>query len=173
MLKDEFDLLMPLETKRLIINKTNSKDVNLLLKMDHQKKTQEFLGGIKTKTKEERIVFINNKKNSLTIFLKDKTSIGFIDFNINEETNIAELSYIFDEDYCNHGYCSEAFKKIIEIAFKNLNLNMIYANTIDGNNSSKRVLEKLGFRYNSISQNNNSTFLEYYLLKKDYISMDI
>ena len=46
--------LLPIETERLIIDKTTMNDINLILKMDKQEITQKFLGGIKNKTKDER-----------------------------------------------------------------------------------------------------------------------
>ena len=153
MKNEKFIDLLPLETERLIIKPTSVEDIELMLKLDKQETTQKYLGGIKNKTREERIDFLEKKaskfKNgyagSLTIYLKDNVPIGFAGLKIDEINNNAEISYLFDYDYCNKGYCTEACKKLIEVGFKKLNLNKIYADTIEGNDSSKRVLEKLGF----------------------------
>ena len=51
------------ETERLYIRNTVLDDVDLLLKMDKQEKTQIYLGGIKHKSREERIIFLENKIN--------------------------------------------------------------------------------------------------------------
>ena len=102
-----------METDRLIINKTTIDDIDLILKLDKQEVTQSFLGGIKNKTREERIEFLK-KKDSLTVSLKDNTKIGFIGLDIKDD-NSGELSYIFDYDYSNKGYCTEACRRIIEI----------------------------------------------------------
>ena len=72
---------IPVKTERLVIRKTLLKDVDLLLKMDKQEVTQKYLGGIKNKTRKERLEFLRKDKNSsntlsLTIIL-DKP-IGFI-----------------------------------------------------------------------------------------------
>ena len=165
---------LPIETKRLIIRPTSINDVNLLLKMDKQELTQLFLGGIKNKTKKERIDFLNKKKNisnkdhlnSLTIFLKDNTPIGFIELKINEIKNVAELSYIFDYDYTKKGYCTEASKKIIDIGFNILKLQYIYSTTDIDNSSSKRVLEKKGFKYINSSTKKNKKYLKYIIYNK-------
>ena len=152
--------LLPLETKRLIINKTTLKDIDLLLKLDKQLITQKYLGGIKTKSKEERLAFFNKKKDrSLTIYLKDNTAIGFIELKI--DNNSAELEYIIDYDYTNKGYCTEACKLLIEIAFSKLNINRIYASINKNNINSKRVLEKIGFKLAKTAD-----FLEYELFKE-------
>lgn len=165
--------IITFNTERLIIRKTKLEDVDLLLKMDKQEITQLYLGGIKNKTREERIIFLEKKieksKNdilgALTVCLLNKTPIGFIEFNTKD--NYIEISYIFDYEYCNKGYCTEACQKLIDVSFNQLNIKKIYAKTIKDNNSSKKVLYKLGFK--PIKQNNikeeNNTFLEYELIK--------
>ena len=145
---------LPIETDRLIINKTTIEDIDLILKLDKQEVTQKFLGGIKNKTREERIEFLKKKDS-----LKDNTKIGFIGLDIKGD-NSGELSYIFDYDYSSMGYCTEACQKIIDIGIL-LGLDFISAETIKGNNSSKRVLEKLGFLYQNETIKDNVVFMHY------------
>ncbi len=142
-----------MQTERLIIKPTTINDVDLLLKMDKQEITQKYLGGVKDKTREERIEFLKKKTNSYTVYLKDNTPIGFIGINKNNE-----LGYIFDYDYCNKGYCTEACMELL----KSSNCKEVYANTKIDNDSSKRVLEKLGFE--RIKEDNK--FLYYEVVKK-------
>ena len=161
-----FISLLPFETERLIIRKTSIDDVDMILKMDKQEETQKYLGGLKNKTREERIAFIEKKltkfdnglAGQLTVCLKDNTPIGLIGLNINEEENIGDIGYIFDRDYCNKGYCTEACKKLVDVGFNEINLKAINADTVDGNNSSKRVLEKLGFVYKDSFEKDSITF---------------
>ena len=157
-----------LKTERLKIRNIKIEDVDLLLKMDKQEVTQLYLGGIKNKTKDERIIFLENKINKykneqlipLTICLLDGKAIGFIEFKISKIN--AEISYIFDVEYCNKGYCTEACKTLIHYIFNKLKIKRIFAKTIIDNNSSKRVLEKLGFK--QINNNiEDLKFIEYEL----------
>ena len=152
--------------------------------MEKQEITQRYLGGIKRKTKEERIRFLEKKTNkfnegiasSLTITLKNGTPIGFLGVKIDEANNKAELSYIFDYEYCKKGYCTETCEKLLDIGFNILNLNKIYADTIDGNDDSKRVLEKLDFKLEGVrrqavlidSTNEYKDFLDYGILRSEY-----
>lgn len=169
---------LPFKTKRLIIRKTAIEDVNLILKMDKQEETQKYLGGIKNKTREERIAFIEKKlkkydkglAGQLTVCLKDETPIGLIELNINEKNNTGEIGYIFDHDYCNKGYCTETCQKLLEIGFNKLNLKSISSNTVNENASSKRVLEKLGFVYQYSCIKDSTTFL-FYTIKKDEFNL--
>ena len=164
-----FISLLPIYTERLIIRPSTVLDVNLLLKMDKQEETQKYLGGIKNKTREERISFLQKKEDkfkcgmssSLTVYLKDETPIGFIGLKIDESSNSGEISYIFDYDYCKRGYCIEAVKEIIDVGFHKLELKMIIADTIDGNIGSKRVLEKSGFLLIGKREKDGLEFLDY------------
>ena len=44
------------------LRRTTIEDVDLLLKLDKQPSTQKYLGGIKNKTKDERILFLTKKE---------------------------------------------------------------------------------------------------------------
>ncbi len=170
---EKFISMLPIRTRRLILRPTSTLDVDMMLKMDKQEVTQTFLGGIKNKTREERITFIEKKlekydkglAGQLTVCLKEGTPIGLIGLNVDEEKDSGELGYIFDYDYCNKGYCTEACRKLLEIGFNKLNLKNISADTVEGNEKSKRVLEKLGFVYQDSFIKDSTTFLLYTINK--------
>lgn len=175
---------LPLETTNLIIRQVSIDDVDLMLKMDKQENTQKYLGGVKNKTHEERVAFLERKANrfneghagQLTVCLKDGTPIGFTGLSINEKDNNAEISYLYDEDYTSNGYCTEASKKLINVGFKKLNLHKIYGDTIDGNIASIKVFEHLGFVNEGVRReaayfedsNEYKDFLDYGLLNSEY-----
>lgn len=169
--------LLPIETERLIIDKTTTNDISLILKMDKQEITQKFLGGIKNKTKDERIEFLKKKEkkfkqgiaSSLTVILKeDNSKIAFVGLKIDEEENLAEISYIFDEDYTKKGYCKEAVLKLLDITFNELKLDKVIADTVEDNLSSRNVLERLNFKVVSIKIDNNIKFINYELKNKEF-----
>lgn len=168
--------LLPIETERLIIKSTSLEDIDLLLKMDKQVETQKYLGGIKNKTKEERLEFLKRKvdkinsgiASSLTVSVKETpTPIAFVGLKISEDENSAELSYIFDYDYTRKGYCTEIIKKLIEIGFSDLKLTKVWADTIVGNDNSKKVLEKLNFQKTNERKENETIFEIYELINKN------
>ena len=183
MKNEKFISLLPLNTERLIMKPTSTDDVDLMLKLDTQEETQLYLGGVKSVTREDRIEFLRKKANkfesgqagSLTV-LFDNKPIGFVGLRIDEFNNNAEISYIFDLDYIGKGYCTEACKKLVEIGFNELNLNRIYADTIEGNESSRKVLEKLGFKHEGTRRkqayvkaiNEYRDFYDYGLLIDEY-----
>ena len=59
----------------------------------------------------------------------------------------AELGYWVGEPFQNKGIATKASRILIERAFKELKIKNIYATYYIDNVQSKRVLEKLGFKY--------------------------
>ena len=150
---------LPIHTDRLILRQTSRDDVDLILKMDKQESTQKFLGGIKNKSRDERIEFLDRKHNngnSLTVML-DNVSIGFVGLKVTD--NVGEVSYIFDSDYTCYGYASECVSKLIEIGFNELKLDKIIAESKVDNIASRKVLLKNGF----IEKDKNEEFIIYEL----------
>ena len=67
--------------------------------------------------------------------------------------------------------CTKASKILIQRAFKDLNIKAIYATYYIDNLKSKRVLEKLGFKYDKdldiINENNQKCKAKAMVLNKD------
>ena len=59
----------------------------------------------------------------------------------------ANLAYWLGEPYWGHGYCSEAGRGMLEIAFGPLGLEKLVALHLEHNHPSGRVLKRLGFRF--------------------------
>ena len=103
-----------------------------------------------------KTVFVRPECYAIT---KDNQIVGSIELLIHPNGNhwwgegSAELGYWVGEQYQRQGYATEACKILIKRAFVDLNIERIYATYKKENIASKRVLEKLGFRY--YSQLNN------------------
>ncbi len=76
--------------------------------------------------------------------------IGAISLMINKVHKKAELAYWIGVDYWGNGYCSEASKTLIKYGFDELNLNRIFALSMDSNVGSYKVMEKIGMKYEGI-----------------------
>jgi ribosomal-protein-alanine N-acetyltransferase len=60
---------------------------------------------------------------------------------------IHELGYYLRPAYWQQGFASEAARAMVEYAFRTLNAPALFAGHYQDNVASKRVLERLGFRY--------------------------
>ena len=63
------------------------------------------------------------------------------------EKGDVDLGFRIFRKHWNKGFATEAAKANIEYRFRTLKLNSIIANHQEGNLASKRVLEKLGFKF--------------------------
>ena len=140
---------------------TTKRDIELILKLDKQIDTQKYLGGIKNKSKDERILFLDKKELNPTAYtvLLDDIKIGFVELKRGEKE--IELSYIFDCEYWGKGYATSAVKELLEKSFNDLNLNCVSAYTLAENIASKRVLEKNNFVFVENVLKNENVFLKY------------
>ena len=103
-----------------------------------------------------KTVFVRPECYAIT---KNNQIIGSIELLIHPNGNhcwgegSAELGYWIGEEYQGQGYATEACKILIKRAFNDLKIERIFATYKKENFASKRVLEKLGFKY--FSQLNN------------------
>lgn len=99
-----------------------------------------------------KTVFVRDECYAIT---KDDVLVGSIELLIHPNGNhwwgegSAELGYWIGELYQGKGYATEASRALIKRAFDDLAIERIYATYKCENTASKRVLEKLGFKYYS------------------------
>ncbi len=101
---------------------------------------------------------IFSKKETYAVVLND-IPIGCVGLLFHPDTNhwwgegACELGYWIGEEYWGRGYATEGSKTLINHAFNDLDVKTIYATYKHNNFHSKRVLEKLGFKYYSELKN--------------------
>ena len=74
-------------------------------------------------------------------------SISLHQTAICENKDEAELGFWIGVPYWGQGLVPEASRELLRHAFEDLNLSRVWCGYFDGNVQSKRVQEKLGFRY--------------------------
>lgn len=70
---------------------------------------------------------------------------GFTSFDFSN--NSAEVGYVINPVYHGNGYAPEALLEVMAFGFLVLKLHRIEARYMDGNDASRRVMDKLGMRY--------------------------
>jgi len=150
---------MQLTTLRLKLRLTTRKDIpdivaninNLnvsrwlaVVPYPYRKKHAEgWLESQKKHTKEKP-----RKDYTFGIELKSERKIieGIDIHHIDKYAGKATIGYWLGEDYWRQGYGSEALGAVLNFAFKRLKLRRLEAEVYVGNPSSKKLLEKFGFR---------------------------
>jgi [ribosomal protein S5]-alanine N-acetyltransferase len=72
--------------------------------------------------------------------------IGAIGLTIKHELDNAELGYWISAEFWNSGYATEAAYAMTKYGFENLHLHKIFAHYFAGNDSSGRVMQKIGMK---------------------------
>ena len=86
--------------------------------------------------------------NWALIYKPDMKMIGTCGFtSFDDDNNSAEIGYVVNPAYQDRGLATEAVKEVIAFGFQKLGLNRIEAKYIEGNEASRRVMEKCGMSY--------------------------
>lgn len=78
---------------------------------------------------------------------EDGALVGSLGLRSSGHPESADLGYWFGEPYWNRGYASEAVRLACHLAFRHLGSQALTSWVFEGNDASRRVLEKNGFRY--------------------------
>ena len=123
------------------------------------------------------VLAVPAKKGDFVFVIRYKDSfaglIGFKDTDtLNRKT---EIGYWLSEPYQKKGIITSSVKALIHFAFEEMNLNRIQIKCAVGNFSSKKIPQRLGFRFEGIERDgelltgNRFTDIEVYsLLKKEF-----
>ena len=154
---------MILKTDNLLLRPWREEDAKCLYHFAKNPNIGPIAGWPPHESVEESMNIIKTvfAKRETYAIVKDEVPIGCVGFLFHPDTNhwwgegAAELGYWVAEEYWGNGYAVEASKKLIEHAFDDLGIREIYASYRIENNQSKRVLEKLGFKYYAEMTNEN------------------
>ena len=76
-----------------------------------------------------------------------QTFLGVMGLRVNKDHKHAELGYWVGKPYWGHGYCTEGVMKVLEFAFRELQLNRVYAAALTRNPASFKVMVKAGMKH--------------------------
>ncbi|GAB2775584.1 GNAT family N-acetyltransferase [Salinimicrobium soli] len=186
MINEEYFYDFPVfETARLILRKIELEDAADIQAIRSDQKVMTYMDSYEHKTLEDSEKFISeglqryDSQKGLFWGLVEKSSKEFIgDFSfwrIDRKNSRAEIGYTLKPQYWGKGYMKEAMLRLITFGFDDLNLHSLEANINPGNENSRNILLKLGFKKEGYFRENyfyNGKYLDseiYSLLKKDFI----
>ena len=145
-------------TERLLIREYKKSDVDGFLHVVRQPEIYATTYGIPQNYSKFRAewwlkTIKENMRNNLSyefaVFLRDTGryigNVGLI--NVSFEHNRADISYYIDKDYMNKGYATEAALEMLKYGFETFGFNKIQGVCMSCNPASRRVMEKIGMRY--------------------------
>ena len=158
-----------------MILEANDKAVARFTHMPHPYTQKHFAAFIKKSSSSHK----KNKKKEdyayLIVSNPEKKLLGGAGLHkINYKDSNAELGYWIAKSARGQGYAKEAADLLLNFGFNHLNLNRICLNCLCSNKASKKVIKKLGAKYEGIARKKVKINGEYHdeythsLLKSEY-----
>ncbi len=102
--------------------------------------------------------FLSKPENYAIVWKETGLPIGSISLHFGDSTDLTdkedecELGYWLGVPYWGRGIMPEAAEEMLRHAFEDLGVKKVWAGYYDGNDKSRRVQEKCGFRYQWTSE---------------------
>lgn len=148
---------MILETERLILRRWEDSDAEDLYKYASNPDVGPIAGWPPHQSVSESRDIIKNvfsRAESYALCLKsDNRAIGSIELKLNGHTDMTErddeceLGYWLGKPFWGQGLMPEAAREMLRHAFEDIGMRKVWCGYYEGNAKSKRVQEKVGFKY--------------------------
>ena len=145
------------ETERLIIKPTNTEDAKFIFEIMNTPKYYKYIGDRNIKSLEDAENYIKNRMllqyekvgfGNFTIILKsDDSKIGFCGIYVRPSLETPDIGFAFFEEYEGKGYAYEASSLLKQLAKTEFGLQKLSGITVEYNHSSRKLLEKLGLKF--------------------------
>jgi RimJ/RimL family protein N-acetyltransferase len=149
-----------LETERAILREVTKNDAEFILDLLNQPSFIKYIGDRNVRDLEQSREFIENRFRASyrtfgfglwTVELKETgTPIGICGFVRRDSLPEADIGFAFLPQYCSQGYAFESADAAMKYGRNVLGLKRVLAITSRNNESSGRLLEKIGFKFESL-----------------------
>ncbi|WP_433624676.1 GNAT family N-acetyltransferase [Halomicrococcus sp. NG-SE-24] len=115
----------------------------------HNDPSNRRQAGISLPWHETDVAELVEERDDVVLFLvcRDEDAVGTVLLSgLDPQASRAEIGYIIHPEFHGEGYATEAADLCLEHAFDDRGLHKVWAQVVEGNEASKRVLEKLGFQ---------------------------
>ena len=147
--------MIRLETERLILRPWEENDAEELYKYAKDERVGPIAGWpVHTSIENSREIIktvLSDPEDYAVVLKETGLPVGSIGLKFNkdlaEKDDECELGYWLGVPYWGRGLIPEAAREMLRHAFEDLKLERVWCGYYDGNEKSKRVQEKLGFKY--------------------------
>ncbi len=159
---------MELQTARLTLRNWRLDDAEELYRWACDPRVGDPAGWPAHRSSEEsRLViekFLSGPQDYAIVLKETGKPIGSISMKFNSDLahgeDECELGYWLAVPYWGRGIVPEAGREMLRHAFEDLNLKRVWCGYYEGNDKSRRVQEKLGFRFQWVSDDVNVSQLQ-------------
>ncbi|HKS28463.1 MAG TPA: GNAT family N-acetyltransferase [Pyrinomonadaceae bacterium] len=161
-----------LETERLVLRRFTPDDLDELVALRSDPEVRRYLGDQSRERVEQRLqYYISHYEphgfGMWAVLLKETGQmIGWCGLMFLDETPEVEVGYGVARDYWGKGLMTEAAHACLRYGFERVGLERIVAVAMPENHASRRIMEKLGMRYEKIVHHYGHD-LVYYAIGRD------
>jgi [ribosomal protein S5]-alanine N-acetyltransferase len=152
--------MIVLETERLILRRLTTADGQFILTLLNEPSFLRYIGDKKVRTPEDAAQYIVNgpvasyERHGFGLGMvelrESHTAIGMCGLLKRDELPDPDIGFAFLPDFWNRGFAFEAAAAVLEDARERLGLERILAITTPGNESSIKLLQKLGLKFERV-----------------------
>lgn len=164
-----------LETERLFLRPLDADDVEQVFAMRSDADVMRFIRAPQTRRESaDWIQMVSSRWETTGIgfcAVIEKSSdefVGWCGLWRLKETDEIEIGYAVAKDFQGKGYATEAAAAVLGYGFETLRLKKIVAVARPENAASRRVMEKLGMRYDYTGEFYSKQLVHYTITKNDY-----
>lgn len=150
-----------LQTERTILRHISTADAEFMLDLLNQPSFIKYIGDRNVRTLGQAAEYIENRilesyeKFGFSMYLVELKSpkpeqIGVSGFVQRPHLPQPDIGFAFLPQFCGKGYALESAKAMMTFGRETLNLTRVLAITTPDNDSSVRLLEKLGFEFEKL-----------------------
>ena len=160
-----FDSFPVMETDRLVLRNFTNEDASEFFRVRSDPAVMKYLDIEVHKTDSDSLKMIERindsfkDKSGLNWVIEEKGSKAFTGYccfhRLMRANARAEIGYALRPEYWGKGIAKEAISALISFAFNKLSVHGIEANVNPANISSKKLLEKLGFKKEAYFRENH------------------
>lgn len=146
-----------LETKRLILREVVETDDEFMLDLLNQPSFIKYIGDRNVRDLDQSREFIESRyrksyaENGFGLYLvelkENQIPIGICGFVKRDDLPDADIGFAFLPQFCGKGFAFESANAMMKYGREKLNLRKVLAITTQNNESSVKLLEKLGFKF--------------------------
>lgn len=138
-----------LQTARLSLRRRREKDIPFMLDLFGNDEVRQYLGGYPPRDEQSMRYMIRRRTSTdwVVALAENDEYIGECMLLKVVDNYLAEIGYYFRRSYWGCGYAEEAANAVISFCADTLKLKRLCATIDDGNERSKKLIEKLGFTW--------------------------
>ena len=165
------------ETERLIIQELTSEDAEFTLDLLNQPSFIKYIGDRNVRTLEEAENFLETRycqsyrDNGYGLYLvklkSNNSKLGICGFVKRENFQYADIGFAFLPQFEKQGYAVESASAMMKYGEEILGFKEVLAITTQDNESSGRLLEKIGFNFDELIKMPNGEVLKLFSWKID------